>query len=175
MRSAVNGDDAGSSPASGAKSKGKQMKKLLVFIVLCTACTACTACGLEPKIDIMPVETGIFDVVSSLDGNICDGSTSSMNIVEVVAIDKVDSKYTLSFYDDDTGRKLKLADSDDGYYFFGGISGPWPGTDCNTNITWSFAINYTGGGFIGKNVNRMTMGCASGSCTEKWDVEGTKR
>ena len=145
--------------------------KPMLFIILSLGLASCG----PNESDRMPVETGVFDVVSSLDGSPCDNSTSVTNSVEAVAIDKVGDKYTLSFYDDDTEEKIKVADSDDGYYFFGGVSGPWPGTNCNVSITWSFAIDYTGGGFVGKNVNRMTMGCASGSCTEKWDVKGTKR
>ena len=68
--------------------------------------------------------------------------------------------------------KLKIADSDNGYNFIGGISGNFPGTNCYVDITWAIILDYTGGGFIGKNINRMVMECAPGNCAEKWDICG---
>ncbi|KKN37553.1 hypothetical protein LCGC14_0762370 [marine sediment metagenome] len=149
------------------------MRKLLILIFLCIAC------GSSEDESRLPPETGVFDIVSTLDGAACENSiTLSVNGIKTVSIDQIYNKYILSMYELDengTEMKLKIADSDNGYNFTGGISGNFPGTNCHVDMAWAIILNYTGGGFIGKNINRMVMECAPGNCTEKWDIKGTRR
>jgi hypothetical protein len=118
---------------------------------------------------------GTFEVIGTFDHQVVNAQTcgtpvSTTERIGIWIIEENNNQYTLTLQDSQGNQQL-YATSDDGFTFHGLVSGDVFG--CLVTISWIIELEYTKNGFSGIETDILTMFCASGSCSEIWDVTGT--
>jgi hypothetical protein len=151
----------------------KDMSKLIasigfvvVVFLVCGIAFGICSCGKTA------VLTGTFDVGLELMQDTCDSSATGQMVKQVWTIEKKTDYYTLSVTDEQEATML-IAMSDDGHTFFGQAQVKM--FECTFVIDWAMDIDYEGSGFTGTSVSRLTAGCTTNECAERWNATGIRR